>query len=320
MTDLDFAPTFTFTVFTPTRNRADTLHRPFESLLAQTFTDFEWLIVDNESTDGTPELVRGWQRVAPFPIRYIYQNNEGLHRSWNTAGREAHGRFLVTVASDDTCEPNAMERLKALWDSIPTADQHRFVGVSTIVTDQDGRLVGGRFPADILDSNTLEIRYRHRVRGEKWGFQRVDVMRRFPFPTIDGYTGYIPEAIVWNAIGREFQERYVNEVLRQFWLDAPTSLARPRLSGANAPGGLLLATELLTKDIRWARHDLGAFFMIASRYARFSFHLGRSLSAQWRVLRDPVARSLWVAALPFGWVRFVMDQRPELGRMPHLRP
>jgi glycosyltransferase involved in cell wall biosynthesis len=308
-----------FTVFTPTRDRASTLHRPYESLKAQTFRDFEWLIVDNESSDGTPALVEGWQQEGVLPIRYVYQTNEGLHRSWNTAVREARGRFLVTLASDDSCFPVALERLAALWETIPPDERDAFTGVSTIVTDQDGKLVGDRFPQDVLDSTSLELRYRYHVRGEKWGFQRVDVMRRFPFPTIDGYTSYVPEGIVWDAIGREYKERYVNEVLRQFWLDAPVSLARPRRPSENAPGALFHATELLTKDIGWARHDLRSFFLIASRYVRFSFHAGRSAATQWRGLRHPVARALWVAALPLGYVRFLMDQNHRLGRLRYMR-
>jgi glycosyltransferase involved in cell wall biosynthesis len=312
MTDHDQATGPTFTVFTPTRDRAGTLHRPYESLNAQTFRDFEWLIVDNESSDETPDLVAGWQAEAPFPVRYIRQQNEGLHRSWNTAAREAQGRFLVTLASDDSCFPTALQRLSDLWESIPEDRRDRFTGVSTIVTDQTGAPVGDPFPQDVLDSNSLEMRYRYHVRGEKWGFQRVDVMRRFPFPTIEGYTAYVPEGIVWNAIGREYKERYVNEVLRQFWLDAPVSLARPRLPSANAPGALMLASDLLVKDIRWARYDLRSFFLIASRYARFSFHVGRSPVDQWRGLSDPVARALWIAALPFGWVRYLTDQQPRL--------
>jgi glycosyltransferase involved in cell wall biosynthesis len=318
MADQPEHPGPVFTVFTPTRDRAATLHRPYESLRAQTFRDFEWLIVDNESSDETPSLVEAWQREADFPIRYIYQTNEGFHRSWNTATREAHGRFLVTLASDDSCFPIALERLYALWQTIPETERDGFTGVSTIVTDHEGRLVGDPFPQDVLDSTSLELRYRHHVRGEKWGFQRVDVMRRFPFPTIEGYTSYVPEGIVWNAIGREYKERYVNEVLRQFWLDAPVSLARPRKPSDNARGALLHATELLTKDIGWARYDLRSFLLIATRYVRFSFHLGRSVATQWRGLSSPVARALWVAALPLGYGRFLMDHHPRLGSLRYM--
>ena len=50
-----------FTVFTPTYNRAHTLSRLYESIRQQTVRDFEWVIVDDGSTDGTAELVQRWQ-------------------------------------------------------------------------------------------------------------------------------------------------------------------------------------------------------------------------------------------------------------------
>jgi len=68
---------YTFTVFTPTYNRANTLPRVYESLRAQTFRDFEWLIVDDGSKDDTKQIVERWQAMAEFPIRYIYQQNQG---------------------------------------------------------------------------------------------------------------------------------------------------------------------------------------------------------------------------------------------------
>ena len=57
-----------FTVYTPTYNRAHTLHRCYESLKVQTFRDFEWLIVDDGSTDGTAELVAGWQATCHLSV------------------------------------------------------------------------------------------------------------------------------------------------------------------------------------------------------------------------------------------------------------
>ena len=70
---------YIFTVFTPTYNRAHTLHRVYGSLKVQTFRDFEWLIVDDGSTDDTEALVKQWQAEANFPIRYIWQKNSGKH-------------------------------------------------------------------------------------------------------------------------------------------------------------------------------------------------------------------------------------------------
>src|SRR5258707_3990522 len=74
---------YVFTVFTPTFNRSLTLRRVYESLRLQTFRDFEWLIVDDGSTDGTGELVEKWQTESGFPIRYIYQENQGKPVAFN---------------------------------------------------------------------------------------------------------------------------------------------------------------------------------------------------------------------------------------------
>ena len=63
----------TLTVFTPTYNRAHTLGRVYESLCAQTSSDFEWLIVDDGSTDNTHNLVTGWIAEDIIPILYIHK-------------------------------------------------------------------------------------------------------------------------------------------------------------------------------------------------------------------------------------------------------
>ena len=80
---------YRFTVFTPTFNRADTLSRVYDSLSAQTFDDFEWLIIDDGSTDGTRKLVTSWQHDSTFPIRYLHQPNAGKHLAHNWAVEEA---------------------------------------------------------------------------------------------------------------------------------------------------------------------------------------------------------------------------------------
>jgi glycosyltransferase involved in cell wall biosynthesis len=71
-----------FTVFTPSYNSRGTLPRTYESLKAQTWRDFEWLIVNDGSIDDTETLVAEWRQRAAFPIRYIEQDQtmgSGLH-------------------------------------------------------------------------------------------------------------------------------------------------------------------------------------------------------------------------------------------------
>jgi glycosyltransferase involved in cell wall biosynthesis len=82
---------YTFTIFTATFNRGHTLARVHERLRAQTFRDFEWLIVDDGSTDCTRQYVETWQKHSGFPIRYFWQPNQGKHMALNLAVREAQG-------------------------------------------------------------------------------------------------------------------------------------------------------------------------------------------------------------------------------------
>src|SRR5664279_25603 len=104
-----------FTVFTPTYNRAHTVGRVFDSLRAQTFRDFEWLAVDDGSTDNTPELIASWAAKSNFPLRNFRQAHTGKHIAHNFAMREARGEFFMVVDSDDALEPRALERLHAVW-------------------------------------------------------------------------------------------------------------------------------------------------------------------------------------------------------------
>src|SRR3974390_2962093 len=97
-----------FTVFTPTYNRAHTLHRVYESLLGQTVTDFEWLVVDDGPTDDTEGLIAHYKRFVgkAFPITYCkLLRNRGKHRAHNLAVSMARGEFFLVADSDDWITP-----------------------------------------------------------------------------------------------------------------------------------------------------------------------------------------------------------------------
>ena len=65
------------TVFTPAYNRYHTIYRVYNSLIAQTINDFEWIIVDDGSTDGTAALVEQWLEERKLNITFIRQTNKG---------------------------------------------------------------------------------------------------------------------------------------------------------------------------------------------------------------------------------------------------
>ena len=101
----------TLTIFTPAYNRAHTLGRTYESLLRQTCSDFEWLIVDDGSKDSTKELVEGWMQEGKISIQYIYQQNQGMHGAHNTAYRNIDTELNTCIDSDDYMPDDAVETI-----------------------------------------------------------------------------------------------------------------------------------------------------------------------------------------------------------------
>lgn len=217
-----------FSVATPSYNRGHVLQRVYDSLCAQSFTAFEWIIIDDGSTDNTGALVRAWAAQAPFEIRYYYQENQHKKVAINYAVAEARGRFIVIADSDDEILPDALQHLHDAWERIPEEQKDMFVGVTGLCIEETGQIVGNLFPEDPWDVDSLTCRYVAGIRGEKWGCQRLDVMRAFPFP--DFVAGLVPESYVWDQIALHYKTRYVNRPLRLYH-DSADSITRGQRAG-----------------------------------------------------------------------------------------
>jgi glycosyltransferase involved in cell wall biosynthesis len=297
----------TFTVVTATYNRAHTIHRTYESLRAQTFRDFEGLVIDDGSTDGTRALIEGWTKEAWFPIRYIYQANAGKHVACNRAAREARGELITGLDSDDGCVPHALERLKFHWDRIPAAERERFAGVAALCVDERGKLHGTPFPRDITDSDSVEIRYRYKVKGEKWGFMRAEVVRAFPFPE-PANVRFVTEAFIYREIARRYKLRYVNEPLRIYYEHDPDQSSRLVNSATKHAASMrLYYREVLRNDLKWFRFAPINFLRSAANYCRFGYDCGIGTLEQLGQLGNIWAQLLWLVALPVGFAYHVAD-------------
>ena len=295
-----------FTVFTPTYNRGAVLHRVYESLLDQTFRGFEWLVVDDGSTDDTRERVTQWSREAWFPVRYFHQPNAGKHVAFNRAVREARGDLFLVADSDDAFLPHALERFRYHWLAIPGERRECFTGVAALCLDVHGRVVGDRFPVSPLDADSLAVRYHYRVGGEKWGFHRTDVLRRFPFPEVPGER-FVPESVVWHRIARHYRTRFVNEALRIYYTDQPNQLTRHGAGDAASRAryyGLTLAEEA-----DWLAASPAHALRAGLQYTRFATLAGLDLVEQWRLLPRGPARRAWLMGLLPGMLAAIIDRR-----------
>ena len=196
------------TILTPTFNRAHLLPRLFESLTHQTDFNFEWLVMDDGSTDGTSDLFAGKTFLsAPFPIRYYQQENGGKHRALNAGVKQAKGDFIFIADSDDWLLPQSVAIVGLHTSAI--ADDNTFAGVAGLDVFDDERIVGTGLPQDIIDCNAMDIRYRYHVDGDLKEVFKTTVLQEFPFPEIQDEK-FCPEQLVWFRIAQKYKLRYFN--------------------------------------------------------------------------------------------------------------
>ncbi|MBB6485564.1 glycosyltransferase family A protein [Rhizobium lusitanum] len=121
-------------VIIPTYNRARFIGAALESVLAQTFTDFELVLVDDGSTDETPEVVA---RYLDDPrVLYIKQNNRGRSQARNRALAVARGAYIAFLDSDDSYLPEKLAKQVAYLDSKSDVDM---IYTSATCVDEAGK-------------------------------------------------------------------------------------------------------------------------------------------------------------------------------------
>lgn len=212
------------TVFTPTYNRRNSIHRVFDSLKTQTYRDFIWIIVDDGSIDNTESIIKQFKETADFRIIYIYKENGGKHTAINRALKETTSELFLIADSDDSFSNNALEVFINTWDSIPENEKPLYKGViAKCYNGEDGTPIGS-FPEYMFDSNDLDAYFVHRFCFEKWNIVRTDIMKEIPFPEPEEKLKFYPESVVWWRMARKYKTRYIDENLRAYYHDQENSL------------------------------------------------------------------------------------------------
>lgn len=196
------------TVFTPVYNRAYIIPQLYQSLCRQTCRDFEWLIVDDGSTDDIETLVLRFIAEHKIDIRFIRQKNGGKHTAINRGVREAQGKWFFIVDSDDYVTDNAVDWIRRTAELIE--DDNWFAGLSGIRIRPEGGKIGGGGDFGFIDANAIDIRLKYGIAGDLAEVFKTDVLRRYPFPEIPGEK-FCPEALVWFRIARRYKMRYAHE-------------------------------------------------------------------------------------------------------------
>lgn len=172
----------TLTVFTLAYNRAYCLHKCYESLLRQTCRDFEWLVIDDGSTDHTQALVEQWIQDGKIPIRYIYKENGGMHTGYNTAYDNIFTELAVSIDSDDYMTDDAVEIITNCWK----ADKDdKYAGMVFLDITEDQKVIGTEMP-NIKSATVYDLYNRFGVKGDKKQVYRPELIRPFKSPVFEG--------------------------------------------------------------------------------------------------------------------------------------
>lgn len=197
------------TIFTPTYNRGNLLERVYDSLKAQTVSDFEWLIVDDGSSDNTEEIVKEWIDEAIIKIRYIKKENGGKHTAFNLGVQNALGELFFCLDSDDFITETCVEDIQKAWNG---KKNDNVAGIIGMKTDTEGKLLSDGFPKGIEFSKTNELVRNYHCYGEKSMVYMTEILKQYPYPEIKN-ENFIGECVVYDQIDAEYTMLLLDKVL-----------------------------------------------------------------------------------------------------------
>ncbi|WP_214325881.1 glycosyltransferase family 2 protein [Nonomuraea sediminis] len=294
-------------VITPTYNRAHCLPRLFDSLCRQR-ADFEWIIVDDGSTDDTQAVVDAFRRQARFPLRYVrLPKNGGKHVAHNRGVREATGELAGIVDSDDTLLDDGLRTIWEAWTAIPLSRRHEFCGVSGRCMTAEGPLGVPFEPGEpYRDVTYLDASYRHKILEERLRFDRLERLRQHPFPEPPGQR-FVAESPVWSRVSGDLLIRYLDAAVRWYSLDGADRLsARP--FGDLAAGRRAVYMTRLNRDLKYWPSARKLFMKSSAQYVRSSLHLRIGPMAQLADLIGAGAKLLALTSMPAGVALYLTDK------------
>lgn len=239
------------TVFTPTYNRAYILPILYESLVNQSFKNFEWIIVDDGSTDTTKELVESFLSEKNIKIRYFLQENQGKHVAINNGAELAEGDLFFIVDSDDYLAQNALEILYARYLAIK--ENPKIAGIFINYTNKNPKVTHDTFnlrlPKEGIICTLTELNHQFQIRGEFATAIKTEIQKAYPYPIFEGEK-FCRESLVYRRIGKKYNFLFVSdEIYFADYLEDGLTAKSWKLLKQSPKGAALLFKEQAKENI-----------------------------------------------------------------------
>ena len=255
------------TVLTPTFNRGGGLQSLWDSLQKQTVKEFEWLVVDDGSTDGTKNLITQLQEKSDFPIRYIYKNNGGKHTALNVGIQTICSELTFIVDSDDCVTDDAVESILKIHKKYRS--QNNICGYAFLRAFPDGKVNGKKFDVDEKIGSYIDVR----VNGDDTGADKAEVfkthcLKEFPFPEYPNEK-FLGEDLVWVRMARKYEMVHINKAIYVGnYLEDGLTNNRRKHNIASPVGCMHRAEEFMESDLKTRYRIKGGLQYIV--YGRFA--------------------------------------------------
>lgn len=197
------------TVLTPTYNRANTLCKLYSSLLQQTSFDFEWLIIDDGSTDDTEYLVKEF-KSNKFPINYFKKKNGGKHTALNYSHQYINGETVIIVDSDDHLTTDAIKTINKDWYKFKK--DLSIAVLSYQKKNEVGEILSEKSEEPYKIDDDINYRVNNNIKGDRCEVVRSSVFISYKFPEFENEK-FIGEGWLWTNIARKFKTVYINEAI-----------------------------------------------------------------------------------------------------------
>ncbi len=283
------------TVLTPSYNRGDLLKKLYQSLRDQIFDDFEWIVVDDGSTDSTSEIITHFKEDKKIVIKYIKQSNGGKHTAINAGVKISTGELIIIVDSDDTLPKDSLLIINNQYLKI--REDATVGGVCGLMAHHDNIVIGNCNLLPQGNISSIDMRFKYGFLGDVCEVFKTDVLREFPFPEIYNEK-FCPEDLVWNRIARKYTLYFFNQVVYyRDYLDGGLTSKIVKIRMKSPIASTICYGEMLDLDI-----PIKSKIKAAINYWRFYLCIKNKSKAEKKIA------PLWICLLPVGLIFHIKDR------------